>query len=127
MSSTRDFIGPIGCAVSVNLNSVGDTLITVPNGARGYVVTDMIVTNASVTLAGSSMTIGAYGAAAAGGEVIVTPATATALTAASKFVKRTIAQDDIVTGGTVYVRVAVAHGSAATADVYLYGYAIAKS
>lgn len=125
MSSTRDFIGPIGSAIGVNLNSVADTTITVPNGARKYVITDMIVTNASVTLAGSSMTIGAYSAASAGGEVIVTPATATGLTAASKFVKRTIAQDDTVTSGTVYVRVAVVHGSAATADVYLYGYAIA--
>lgn len=125
MSSTRDLIGPIGSAIGVNLDAVGDTVIVAPNGARKYIITDMIVTNASVTLSGSSVTIGAYGAAAAGGEVIVTPATATALTAASKFVKRTIAQDDTVTGGSVFIRVAVVHGAAATADVYLYGYAIA--
>lgn len=127
MSSTRDFIGPIGFASGVNLNSVADTAITLPNGARNYIITDMIVTNASATLAGSSATVGLYSAASAGGEALVTPATATALTSASKFVKRTIAQDDLVNAGTVYVRVGVAHGSAMTADVYLYGYAIAKS
>ena len=127
MSSTRDFIGPIGCAIGVDLNAVADTAVVLPNGARSYVITDMIVTNVSTSLAASSATIGAYSAAAAGGEALVTPATATGLTAASKFVKRTIALDDLVSAGTIYVRVGVAHGSAATADVYFYGYAIAKS
>jgi hypothetical protein len=123
----REFIGPIGSAIGVNLNSVADTAVTLPNGAGKYIITDMIVTNASTTLGASSMTIGAYSAVSAGGEVIVTPATATALTAASKFVKRTIAQDDTVTASPLYIRVAVVHGAAATADVYFYGYIVAAS
>lgn len=124
---SRDLISPIGWASGVDLNAVGDTTIALPNGARSYIITDMVVTNASATLAGSSATVGLYSAASAGGEALVTPATAVALTSASKFVKRTIAQDDLVTSGTAYVRVGVAHGSAMTADVYLYGYAVAKA
>lgn len=127
MSSTRDFIGPIGSAIGVNLNSVADTAVTLCNGARRYIITDMVVTNASTSLGASAATIGAYSAVAAGGEAIVTPATATGLTAASKFNRRTIAQDDTINAGTIYVRVGVVHGSAATADVYFYGYALAAS
>ncbi len=76
------------------------------------------------------MTIGAYTAAAAGGTAIVTPATATGLTAVTKFNDRTIAASadyliptayTPVTGGLtqygLFIRVGVVHGSAATCKV----------
>lgn len=104
-------------ARGVDLNTVGDTTVHVPFSK--YIVRRMIVTNASTSLGSSSATIGAYTAAAAGGTAIVTPATATGLTAASKFNDRTIAASaDSQTASTLYIRVGVAHGSAATCDVY---------
>jgi len=102
----------------VNLNSVADTAVHVPFAK--YIVRRMTLTNVSTSLAASSATIGAYTAAAAGGTAVVTPATATGLTAASKFNDRTIAVSaDSLTSDTLYIRVGVAHGTAATCDVYL--------
>jgi hypothetical protein len=104
-------------ARSVDLNTVGDTAVHVPFAK--YIVRRMTLTNVSTTLAASSATVGAYTAAAAGGTAIVTPATATGLTAASKFNDRTIAASaDTQTASTLYIRVGVANGSAATCDVY---------
>lgn len=123
MSSTRDFVGPIGVAIGVDLNTVADTVITVPGGARKYLVRRIVVTNPSATLSGGSLQYGVFSAAAAGGEAILAAGvnSATSLTAASKFVSPTVAQDDTVTSGSLYFRVAVANGSARTADVYLFG------
>ena len=73
-------------ARSVDLNTVGDTAVHVPFAK--YIVRRMTLTNVSTTLAASSATVGAYTAAAAGGTAIVTPATATGLTAASKFLSQ---------------------------------------
>jgi hypothetical protein len=103
----------------VNLNSAStDTPVHVPFAK--YIVRRMTLTNVSTTLAASSATIGAYTAASAGGTAIVTPATATGLTAASKFNDRTIAVSaDSLTGDTIYIRVGVANGAPATCDVYL--------
>ena len=119
--------GATTAPVTVDLNTVGDTFI--PIQCASYIARRMTVFNASTTLAASSATIGAYTAAAAGGTAIVTPATATGLTAASKFNDRTIAASaDILTataytptGGQtqygLFVRVGIAHGSAATCKV----------
>lgn len=127
MSSTRDFIGPIGSAIGVNLNAVADTPVVLPNGARRYIITDMVVTNASTSLGASAATIGAFTAVAGGGTAIVTPATATGLTTAPAFNRRTIANTVTLIDGTIQVRVGVVHGTAATCDVYFYGYALAAS
>lgn len=123
MSSTRDFVGPIGVALGVDLNTVADTVITVPGGARKFIVRRIVLTNPSATLAGGSLQYGVFSAAAAGGEAILASGvnSATSLTAASKFVSPTVAQDDTVTAASLYFRVAVANGSARTADVYLFG------
>lgn len=119
--------GATTAPVTIDLNTVGDTFI--PLQCASYIARRMTVFNASTSLGSSSATIGAYTAAAAGGTAIVTPATATGLTAASKFNDRTIAASaDILTstantganGQTQYglfVRVGVAHGSAATCKV----------
>ena len=117
MSLRNEYPGYTIDARGVNLNAVGDTLVHVPFAK--WIIRRMIVTNASTSLAASAATIGAYTAAAAGGTALVTPATATGLTAASKFTDRTIAEaDDVQTGSTAYIRVGVVHGSAATCDVY---------
>lgn len=110
--------------VTVDLNAVGDTFVPVPYG--NFIARRMTIYGVSTTLAASSATIGAYTAAAAGGTAIVTPATATGLTAVGKFNDRTIAASADILAPTsstgtngltqygIFVRVGVAHGSAAT-------------
>lgn len=118
MSMPYQFYTPTISAKAVDLNTVGDTAVKVPYAK--YIVRRMTLTNASTSLGSSSATIGAYTGAGATGTTIVTPATATGLTAASKFNDRTIALSaDSATSGTIYIRVGVAHGSAATCDVYI--------
>lgn len=117
--------GPTTAPVLVDLNTIGDTFV--PLQSAKFIVRRMTIYGASTSLGASSATIGAYTAAGAGGTAIVTPATATGLTAVTKFNDRTIAasadyltptSSTPVTGGQVvfgiYVRVGVAHGSAAT-------------
>lgn len=110
-------------ARGVDLNTVGDTAVTIPNAALRYIVRRVVATNASTSMSGSSCTLGAYTAASAGGTAVVTPATGsvTPLTAASKFKDCTIAASaDSLIASTLYIRVGVAHGAAATCDVYIY-------
>lgn len=115
--------GPTTSPVTVDLNSVADTFVPVQSSK--FIVRRMTIYGATVTLAASSMTIGAYTGAAASGTTLVTPATATGLTAVTKFNDRTIAASaDYVTPTSatvngqvvygIYVRVAVVHGAAAT-------------
>jgi hypothetical protein len=127
MTSLRDFIGPIGSAIGVNLNAVGDTPVVLPNGARRYIITDIVVTNASVSLGASAATLGAFTLPAGGGTAIVTPAVLTTLTTAPTFNRRTIANTVTLNDGTIQIRVGVVHGTAATCDVYVYGYALVSS
>lgn len=106
----------------VDVNAVADTTITVPNGYTKYKVRYFTTTGATTSLSGSSATLGLYTAAAAGGTAIVTAATAslTPLTTSAKAVDCTIASaNDTFTASTLYIRVGVAHGSAAYVDVYL--------
>jgi hypothetical protein len=109
--------GPTAVIPQVNLNAVADTVVSVPF-AKWYPI-NMRIYDASTSLAASSMTIGLYSAAAAGGTAIVTPATRTALTTAAQVVGSTIASTTYFTTPNVYIRVAVVHGSAATATVAL--------
>jgi hypothetical protein len=119
--------GPTTAPVTVDLNAVADTFVPIPFAT--YIPRRMTLFGASTSLGASAATIGAYTAAAAGGTAIVTPATATGLTAATKFNDRTIAATtDYLTptaftganGQTLYglfIRVAIVHGSAATVKV----------
>lgn len=128
MSIRSDGRGALGVAFSVNLNSVGDTFV--PINCKKFLVRNFTLTNASTTLAASTAEIGAYTAASAGGTEIVTPATITTLTAsnitkdqtvAAAAVALTPAYDSTAGKWGLYVRVDVAHGSAATLDAFIFG------
>lgn len=123
MSSTRDFAGPIGVALGVDLNTVGDTEIVVPSGSRKFIIRRIVVTNPSATLAGGSLQYGIFQNALEAGEVVLANGvnSATSLTAASKFISPAVAQDDVIQDSSVFFHVEVANGSARTADVYLFG------
>lgn len=113
----------------VDLNAVGDTFVPVPFGY--FIPRRMTAYGASTSMSGSSCTLGAYTASAAGGTAIVTPATGnvTPLTAVTKFKDATIAATTDYLSPTsytqsngqvaygIFIRVGVAHGSAATCYV----------
>lgn len=112
----------LGKLLSVNLNSTADQAIVL-SGATKYVVRRVLVTNASADLGASLVAGGVYTAASKGGSAIVAAAQVyTALTAASKFLDLTVAiTTDSFTATTLYISLSVAHGSAATADIYIFG------
>lgn len=128
MSIQGDSRGPLGYAKKIDLNTLGDTFIPVPQGS--FLPRNITVTNPSTTLAASASTVGLYTGAGATGVTIVTPSVSTSLTSAAVFADKTIAASTAVITPTwnseegcygVYARVAVVHGSAATLDMYVYG------
>lgn len=88
--------------VTVPLTAVGDTFVPVPY--NNFIVRRMTLYAPSSTMATSAATIGAYTAASAGGTAIVTPATATGLTATGKFTDRTIAASSNILAPTAYTQ-----------------------
>ena len=120
--SVTDFVAPIGYVKGVNLNATGDTAIElkIPNGARKWLATDIVVTNASTSLSGGSLQFGIFEGTGETGSILANGVnSATSLTAADKAIK--LSATDTSTGSTLYFHVEVANGGAATADVYVYG------
>jgi hypothetical protein len=116
----------LGMAAGVDLNNVADTPITLIAGTK--TIRQFVATNASASMATSAATLGAYTAAAAGGTAVVTPATMTGLTAATKRKDHTIADaTDVFTLTTLYARNGIVHGAALTCDVYVLGELLAAA
>lgn len=115
----------LGILKTANLNSTADQAIAI-QGAAKYIIDKVIVTNISTSLGASIAAGGFYSAASKGGTIIVAAAQLyTALTAASKFTALTMAlTTDSLTAQTIYFSLTTAHGSAATADIYVYGYVL---
>jgi len=114
----------LGSAQSVNLNAgtgaAGDTPITIIN-STSYVVTHVVMTNASISL--TTALAGLFTAPAAGGTAIVANAALSGMTTAAYAFLRTIAAPSTAfTGQTVYLNTGTAQGAAATCDVYVYGF-----
>lgn len=114
----------IGRLIGANMNSVADQVIDTMLGANPkYVVRKIIVTNPSATLATSLAAGGIYTGASKGGSVVVGAGQLyTALTGATKFLDAALAlTSDTLTSTALYFSLSVAHGSAATTDVYIFG------
>lgn len=111
----------IGYFKTLNLNQTNtDNAVTV--SAPKYIVRRIIITNASTSLAASAATLGVFTATGGGGTTVVAASLLTALSAATKYSDLTIAVTaDTVASATLYLRNGIAHGSAATADVYIFG------
>lgn len=110
-------------ATSVNLNNVGDTTVPVvlPSGMTRFKVAEMHVSHASLSL--TTVTVGLYTAASAGGVAIVTPAT-TGITSTTTDTSPNAASMTVINPNTtsyndanLYIHVAIAQGAAATGDV----------
>jgi len=104
---------------SVNVNATGDTVLPI-NNTSSYSVSNVIFTNASVSL--TTAAAGLFTAPSAGGTAIVSNAALSAMTSSTVVSQRTVASTAQQTGQNLYVNVGTAQGAAATMDVYVYGY-----
>ncbi len=110
----------LGKIISANMNSTGDQVIAI--GASKYYVDKVIVTNASTSL---TLAVGGlYTATSKGGsQVIGNTQIFSALTASTKILLLTsLITGDVLTVSQLYLSLTTGQGSAATADIYLYGY-----
>jgi hypothetical protein len=103
----------------VNVNATGDTVLPI-NNTTGYSVSNVIFTNASISL--TTAAAGLFTAPSAGGTGIVANAALSALTGSTVVSQRTVASTALQTAQNLYVNVGTAQGAAATMDVYVYGY-----
>jgi len=104
----------------VNVNATGDTANLKIANASNWSVSNVVFTNASISL--TTAAAGLFTAPSAGGTAIVANAALSALTSSTVVSQRTVASTAIQTGENLYVNVGTAQGAAATMDVYVYGY-----
>ena len=117
--ATNQAIRLLAVYSGVNVNATGDTVLPI-NNTTGYSVSNVIFTNASISL--TTAAAGLFTAPSAGGTGIVANAALTALTGSTVVSQRTVASTALQTGQNLYVNVGTAQGAAATMDVYVYGY-----
>lgn len=112
--------GLIGKIIGANMNSTADQTFSLNTGISKYQPDVIQCTNAS-----TSMTLaagGIYPSASKGGTAVVAASQVyTALTSSTKVLNLTIAVTDIQTGALI-LSLTTGHGSAATADLYIWGY-----
>ena len=119
----RPGIVRLGQLLSANLNTTADQPFTM--GAGIWIPTAIISTNVSTSLAISIAAGGIYTAASKGGSAMVGAGQAyTTLTVASSVLSLTLAISNRRTESTLYLALTTAHGSAATCDLYLFGYTL---
>lgn len=113
--------GALAVKASLNLNQTNtDNAVTV--GVAKYIIRKVTVTNCSTSLAVSIATIGVFTSTGGGGTAVVSLGLLTSLTGASKYLDMTVAVTaDTLTAATLQIRNGVAHGGAATCDVYIFG------
>ena len=119
VAGTNQAIRLLASFESVNVNALGDTVLQIINTTR-YSVSNVIVTNASISL--STAEAGLFTAPSAGGTAIVANAALSACSSASVVSQRSVASTAAQAGQKLYFNVAVAQGAAATCDVFVYGY-----
>lgn len=115
----------VGKLIGANFNSTSDQAIPIAPQASLFIVTNIIVKNASISL--TTAVGGIYTAASKSGAIVANTQVYSALTAANKFVALTLAGTsltdvyDAATNTNFYLSLTTAQGAAATADVYVYG------
>jgi len=110
----------LGVVTGVNVNGTGDQAVIAINNSTNYSVSNVVFTNASISL--TTAAAGVFTAPSAGGTAIVSNAALSALTGSSVVSQRTVATTATQTAQNLYVNVGTAQGAAATMDVYVYGY-----
>ena len=110
----------LAVATGVNVNATGDQATLSIINSSNYSVSNVVFTNASVSL--SSAAAGLFTAPSAGGTGVVANAALSALTASTVVSQRTVASTATQTSQNLYLNVGTAQGATATMDVYVYGY-----
>jgi hypothetical protein len=112
----------LGSVVGVNLNAAAPIdLSSITISGSNYIPLFIVIYNASASAV--SATLGIYSQPAAAGTVVVTPVALTDLSAAGRM--QILAVTDLgdapLTAATLYPRLTVAAGGAATADIAVFG------
>ena len=115
----------LAVATGVNVNATGDQATLSIINSSNYSVSNVVFTNASVSL--SSAAAGLFTAPSAGGTGIVANAALSALSASTVVSQRTVASTAIQSGQNLYLNGGTAQGAPATMDVYVYGYDFSNS
>ena len=110
----------LAVATGVNVNATGDQATLPIINSSNYSVSNVVFTNASVSL--SSAAAGLFTAPAAAGTGIVANAALSALTGSTVVSQRTVASTATQSAQNLYINVGTAQGATATMDVYVYGY-----
>jgi len=110
----------LAVATGVNVNATGDQAVLPIINSTNYSVSNVVFTNASVSL--SSAAAGLFTAPSAAGTGVVANAALSALTGPTVVSQRTVASTATQSGQNLYLNVGTAQGAAATMDVYVYGY-----
>jgi len=110
----------LGVATGVNVNSTGDQAVIAIQNSTNYSVSNVVFTNASISL--TTAAAGLFTQPAAAGTGVVANAALSALTGPTVVSQRTVASTAIQAGQNLYLNVGTAQGAAATMDVYVYGY-----
>jgi len=110
----------LGVVTGVNVNGTGDQAVIAINNSTNYYVSNVVFTNASISL--TTAAAGVFTAPSAGGTAIVSNAALSALTGSTVVSQRTVATTATQTAQNLYVNVGTAQGAVATMDVYVYGY-----
>ena len=118
--ATNQAIRLLAVATGVNVNATGDQAVLPILNSTNYSVSNVVFTNASVSL--SSAAAGLFTAPSAGGTGVVANAALSAMTGSTVVSQRTVASTAIQTGQNLYLNVGTAQGATATMDVYVYGY-----
>jgi len=104
----------------VNVNGTGDQAVLPIQNTTNYSVSNVVFTNASISL--TTAAAGLFTAPAAGGTGIVANAALSALTGPTVVSQRTVASTATQSAQNLYLNVGTAQGAAATMDIYVYGY-----
>ena len=112
--------GLIGKIISANMNSSADQTFSINTGIAKYQPDVIQCTNASISL--TTAVGGIYTAASKGGTAVVANTQVySALSATTKVLSLTIASTDVRTAALI-LSLTTPQGSAATADLYIWGY-----
>lgn len=110
----------IGSKIGANMNSTADQGFAI--NAISYIVTGIVVTNASV---GLTVAVGGiYNAGSKSGPLVASTQGYSGLLAATTFANLTLnstATTTVQTGATLFLSLTTPQGAAATADIYVFG------
>jgi hypothetical protein len=110
----------LGVATGVNVNATGDQATIAITNSTNYSVSNVVFTNASISL--TTAAAGLFTAPSAAGTGVVANAALSGMTASTVVSQRTVASTAIQSAQNLYLNVGTAQGAAATMDVYVYGY-----